>query len=334
MPRPDAKGDCEMVTPVVSHSADDLLGRMRGVLAGEGIETVLATARTLTFTAAAAYWDSLLASRGRAGALPFRYLPSDIMLVGVPGWAGEMATAVGAGCSELDCAEAGYRMGSLYTGLMPDAVRATLGAYYTRPALCERLLDMVTAAGVDWATARVLDPACGGGAFLSPVAKRMMDNLAGCDPENRLSSVESRLRGLELDPFASWLSQVLLDASLVDTCLGAGRLPGWVVTVCDALEAEPEGRGFDLVVGKSSIWSCEAETGSEGKVCPQPVRAREFVRRVHRLGVAFREVEWSGGIRDADQLLGGCLLQGAARHAGSGNLVGRHRLDDGSPWGV
>ena len=74
MPRPDAKGDCEMVTPVVSHSADDLLGRMRSVSAGEGIETVLATARTLTFTAAVAYWDSLLASRGRAGALPFRYL--------------------------------------------------------------------------------------------------------------------------------------------------------------------------------------------------------------------------------------------------------------------
>ena len=249
MPRPDAKGDCEMVTPVVSHSADDLLGRMRSVSAGEGIETVLATARTLTFTAAVAYWDSLLASRGRAGALPFRYLPSDIMLVGVPGWAGEMATAVGAGCSELDCAEAGYRMGSLYTGLMPDAVRAMLGAYYTRPALCESLLDMVTAAGVDWATARVLDPACGGGAFLSPVAKRMLDSLAGCDAENRLSSVESRLQGLELDPFASWLSQVMLDTALVDTCLGAGRLPGCVVAVCDALEAEPEGLGFDLVVG-------------------------------------------------------------------------------------
>ena len=249
MLRPDSKGDCEIVSPVMCRSVDDLLGRIRSAVSGEGIDAVLATARTLTFTAAAAYWDSLLASRGRPGALPFRYLPSDIILVGVPGWVREMATAVGAGCSELDCAEAGYRMGSLYTGLMPDEVRATLGAYYTRPALCERLLDMVTAAGVDWATARVLDPACGGGAFLSPVAKRMMDNLAGCDPENRLASVESRLRGLELDPFASWLSQVLLDASLVDTCLGAGRLPGCVVTVCNALEAEPEGLGFDLVVG-------------------------------------------------------------------------------------
>ena len=200
MLRLDAKGDCEMVAPVECRSADDLLGRMRSVLAGEGIDTVLATARTLTFTAAGAYWDSLLASRGRPGALPFRELSSDIILAGVPGWAREMATAVGASCCELDCTEAGYRMGSLYTGLMPDEVRSTFGAYYTRPALCERLLDMVTSAGVDWATARVLDPACGGGAFLSPVAKRMMDYLGGCDPEVRLSSLESRLRGLRLIP--------------------------------------------------------------------------------------------------------------------------------------
>ena len=189
MPRLDGKGGREMVAPVMCRSADDLLGRMRDVLASEGVDTVLAAARTLTFTAAAAYWDSLLASRGRSGALPFRELPSDVILDRVPGLARQMATAVGEGCRELDCAEAGYQMGSLYTGLMPDAVRARLGAYYTRPALCERLLDMVTAAGVDWVTARVLDPACGGGAFLSPVAKRMMDSVAGCEFSPSLTEI-------------------------------------------------------------------------------------------------------------------------------------------------
>ena len=249
MPRLDGKVAGDMITPVMCCWADDLLGRMRDVLASEGVDTVLSAAQTLTFTAASAYWDSLLTSRGRSGALPCRNLPSEVVVGRVPGWASEMATAVGEGCSELDYAEAGYQMGALYTGLMPDGVRAGLGAYYTRPALCERLLDMVTAAGVDWATARVLDPACGGGAFLSPVAKRMMDGVAGCDPEDQLSSVESRLRGLEVDPFAAWLSQVLLDAALVDSCLAAGRLPDCVVTVCDALEAEPEDLGFDLVVG-------------------------------------------------------------------------------------
>ena len=54
---------------------------------------------------------------------------------------------------------------------------ARLGAYFTPPALCERLLDMATEAGVDWRTARVLDPAYGGGVFLAPVARRMADSL-------------------------------------------------------------------------------------------------------------------------------------------------------------
>ena len=56
----------------------------------------------------------------------------------------------------------------IYTAMMPRRVRSELGAYYTPPALCERLLDMATEAGTDWATARVLDPACGGGASWHP----------------------------------------------------------------------------------------------------------------------------------------------------------------------
>ena len=269
MPIPDAKGDTavthELVAPVVCRLADDLLRRIRCAVAGEGSDAVQATARTVTFTAVAAYWDALLASRRRPSALPLRALASDTTIVGLPDWAREMAAAVGAGYSELDVAEAGYRIGSFYTGLMPDGIRSKMGAYYTPPALCERLLDMVTAAGVEWATARVLDPACGGGAFLSPVAKRMMDSLLEKDPEGRLSSVEHRLRGLEIDPFAAWLSQVLLDAALIDTCLGAGRLPNGVVTVGDALEVEPDGPGFDLVVGNPPYGRVKLNEGMRRK---------------------------------------------------------------------
>ena len=240
---------CEAFAFDICRTADDLLQRVRSAVAGESFDTRMATAKAVSFTAVVAYWETLLTLRGRPGDLPLRALAPDTPIAGLPGWAEEMATAVGTGCGELDAAEAGYRIGSLYTGLMPEEIRSQLGAYYTPPPLCERLLDMVSAAGVEWATTRVLDPACGGGAFLSPVARRMMDSLPTQDPADRLSSVESRLHGLELDPFAAWLSQVLLDATLLDTCLDAGRLPGRVVTVCDALEAEPEGLGFDLVVG-------------------------------------------------------------------------------------
>ena len=253
MPILDLDGDsaltCEPSAVDVRRTADDLLQRVRCAVAGESFDTLMNTAKTVAFTAVVAYWDALLALRSRLGGLPLRALATDTPIVELPSWAEKMATTVGTGCGELDAAEAGYRIGSLYTGLMPEEIRSQLGAYYTPPALCERLLDMVSTAGVEWATARVLDPACGGGAFLSPVARRMMDSLPAQAPGDRLSSVESRLQGLELDSFAAWLSQVLLDATLLDTCLDAGRLPDPVVTVCDALEADPGDLGFDLVVG-------------------------------------------------------------------------------------
>ena len=108
-----------------------------------------------------------------------RRLPSDVGLASVPEEIEEQAERIGIAAAGLDVLDAGYAIGVLYTALMPDRFRARLGAYYTPPALCERLLDMATEAGVDWGSARVLDPACGGGAFLAPVARRMAASLKG-----------------------------------------------------------------------------------------------------------------------------------------------------------
>ncbi|MDD9961577.1 MAG: N-6 DNA methylase [Gammaproteobacteria bacterium] len=164
--------------------------------------------------------------------------------------------------------EAGYLTGVLYTTMMPRKARAKLGAYYTPPALCERLLDMATDAGVDWASARVLDPACGGGAFLAPVARRMVASCKGRDARAVLRDVERRLVGFEVDPFAAWMSQVVLDVALSDLCREAGAQLGPVVRVCDSLEQVPAGEGFDLVVGNPPY----------GRVTLSPPLRRKFKR--------------------------------------------------------
>ena len=145
--------------------------------------------------------------------------------------------------------DAGYMIGVLYTGMMPGQFRAALGAYYTPPALCERLLDMATEAGVDWRTARVLDPACGGGAFLSPVARRMAKSMEDCSATITLKTIQRRLHGFELDPFAAWMSQVFLDVTLSDLCRAAGTRLQSVVQNCDSLVQTPEADGVDLVIG-------------------------------------------------------------------------------------
>ena len=74
-----------------------------------------------------------------------------IDLATVPDSATALAQSMGTAAAELDVIEASYLIGVLYTAMMPGKLRAELGAYYTPPALCERLLDMATEAGVDCA---------------------------------------------------------------------------------------------------------------------------------------------------------------------------------------
>ena len=204
-------------------------------------------ARALVFRAVSAYWEERLAAPGQRW--PLRKLPSDIELAPVPRDTRDLAQSIGKAAARLDATVASYLIGVLYTTMIPARARAALGAYYTPPALCERLLDMATEAGVDWRSVRVLDPACGGGAFLSPVARRMVESLGDCSPPDALESIRNRLQGFELDPFAAWMSQVFLDVTLSDLCRRAGmRLPS-VVRVCNALEQTPDDEGFALVVG-------------------------------------------------------------------------------------
>ena len=219
----------------------------RTLASSVGAEERLGLARAVVFRVVSRYWKAASAA-DESRRSPLRE-PSDLGLGTCPPEAEELSERVGKAAATLDPVEAGYRIGVVYTAMMPQRVRSELGAYYTPPALCERLLDMATEAGTDWATARVLDPACGGGAFLAPVARRMAAGLDGSSPESALAEVERRLRGFEVDPFAAWMSEVFLEAALEELCHRAGRRLRSVVTVCDSLEQATVGEGYDLVVG-------------------------------------------------------------------------------------
>ena len=233
--------------PLARTIVEDGASSVRKLASSVAREERLDYARAVVLGVVSAYWKALQAVFGRGW--PLRELPSDVGLASVPEETAEQAERIGIAAAGLDVLDAGYTIGVLYTGLMPDRFRAQLGAYYTPPALCERLLDMATEAGVDWRSARVLDPACGGGAFLAPVAHRMVDSLKDSGARVALESIQRRLHGFERDPFAAWMSQVLLDAALGDLCGEAGVRLQSVVRVCDSLEQAPAGEGFDLVVG-------------------------------------------------------------------------------------
>ena len=225
-----------------------LLPRRNGGAGSTGHDDGLIFARSLVFRVVSAYWGALRAATGRRWSL--RSLTSDIELTSVPRETRGLAQSIGAAAARLNVMDASYMIGVLYTTLMPARDRAALGAYYTPPALCERLLDMATEAGVDWGSVRVLDPACGGGAFLSPVARRMAESLTDCSPRDTLKNIQQRIEGFELDPFAAWMSQVFVDVTLSELCREARTRLRSVVRVCNALEQTPEGGdGFGLVVG-------------------------------------------------------------------------------------
>lgn len=209
----------------------------------------LATAMATALTAAVSYWDKLGKRSSGVASVPMRQPPACTRVVDVPSEILESARGIGRLAADLDIPEASFAIGELYTGTMPKQWRSALGAFYTPPALCERLLDMATEAGVDWKTARVLDPACGGGAFLAPVARRMVRATEGADAAVVIENVENRLYGIELDPFAAWLSHIFLDATLYDLGILTDRGPRPHIQVGDALDLNQQWEEFDLVVG-------------------------------------------------------------------------------------
>ncbi len=176
-------------------------------------------------------------------------LPSEFSERTLDFTASALAITIAKSAVPLDPITASYWLSVTYSTMLPDSVRSRLGAYYTPPALSARLLDLATEAGTDWTRCRVLDPACGGGAFLGPAALRIAQHLGAKSPETILASVEQRLRGFEIDPFAAWLSQIFLEVALARPITAAGRPLAKLVSVCDALQLEPKGKAYDLVVG-------------------------------------------------------------------------------------
>jgi adenine-specific DNA-methyltransferase len=183
------------------------------------------------------------------GGLPLGAPPGDLVDDALDDSAVNLATTMGRTAASLEPVEAAHAISMTYTTMLPDELRARYGIYYTPPALTRRLIAMATEAGVDWSRCRVLDPACGGGAFMAPAALRIAQALKSCEPAIVLQNIATRLQGFEIDPFAAWLSQSFLEIALAGICRSAGRRLPQLVTVCNSLEQEPADQGFDLVIG-------------------------------------------------------------------------------------
>jgi predicted RNA methylase len=116
-------------------------------------------------------------------------------------------------------------LGALHEQLLPGGTRHARGAYYTPPAVADRLVAWAVA-GLDDPV--VCDPACGGGAFLLAAAR----------------SGVRRLVGIDIDPLAVAVTEAAfaLLGVRAELCTGDALLDDW--------PAEP-----DVVVGNPPFLS-------------------------------------------------------------------------------
>jgi adenine-specific DNA-methyltransferase len=229
-------------SPAENLSAARIMARALAECTPDGERIGLA--RAFCFRLVSAWWTAL-----DHGGLQLRPLFQLDSLTTLPDPAAASADAIGSAAAMCAPEAAAYAIGLTYTGMLPTTYRADHGVYYTPPELTRRLLDQATAAGVDWRGCRVLDPACGGGAFLAPVAQRMLAALPNVTPAILVKNIAARLRGYEIDPFAAWLSQVTLDAVMLPVCRQARQSLPVLVTVCDSLQRRPPRERYDLVIG-------------------------------------------------------------------------------------
>ena len=154
--------------------------------------------------------------------------PDGIELPALSPEAMNTARRFGDALAKLEPRSAAHLAGVIYTTALPESYRAAHGIFYTPPQLVDRLLVMAEEASIDWSKARVLDPACGGGAFLLPVAMRMAAALRRSNPTFILKQIGARLYGFELDAFGAWLAQAALELALQEVIRAAGRpAPTW-----------------------------------------------------------------------------------------------------------
>ena len=151
----------------------------------------------------------------------------------------------------LDFLEGTYWLSSLYATATENDYRKKLAMFFTPPSLTKGLLDDLAEQGVDFSCQTLLDPACGGAAFLSPIALRMREALLrmSVSPLKVLQHIESHLYGMEMDATLCELSKQFLCMALYSEIEKTGYLPEFRVHQADSLtKLVPMFETIDVVV--------------------------------------------------------------------------------------
>lgn len=153
--------------------------------------------------------------------------------------------------SERPFLEAVFWLSSAYAIWVGNEVRSEKSLYFTPPLLAERLIDDLVAQGASLVDHVWIDPACGGGAFLAPVAVRMIDALERekVEAHDIVSKVSDHILGNDLDSTLSYLSTQYLMMALYKQIEVSKNMPTIKISNDDGLRTNIYiGRQADVVI--------------------------------------------------------------------------------------
>lgn len=158
--------------------------------------------------------------------------------------------------------DATYWLSSSYALLTTRGYQKELAMFFTPASLTDGLLNDLADQGVDFGNQSFMDPACGGAAFLAPIALRMRAALKklGRSPLKSIKHIESHLSGTDLDATLCELSKLFLCMALHEDIQKTGYTPSFRVRQTNSLSGLRTSWGkIDVVVCNPPYRKMKAE---------------------------------------------------------------------------
>ena len=113
----------------------------------------------------------------------------------------------------------------LYQNTIPADERKRMGEYYTPPWLAQAITEELI---TDPLNTRVLDPACGSGAFIAAAVRHLIANAQDLAPGQKLAKLQENIAGIDLHPVAVQLAKatwVIASRGVIMAARNAGQAP-------------------------------------------------------------------------------------------------------------
>lgn len=157
--------------------------------------------------------------------------------------------------------EAAYWLATAYAIWVGEETRTARSLFFTPPRLADRVISNLVNHGAPLSDGHWHDPACGGAAFLVPIAQRMAQSHlhSGLSANESLGRIETCLSGSDLDETLIYLSQQFLLMALTPLIERAGRQPSISIRHTDGLTARAVLGHYDVIACNPPYRKLKAE---------------------------------------------------------------------------